>query len=132
MTDSRVHLTESVPELSTCRITGQLVDENDVGVPAAQLNTFTMTLWAITPDGTRPIVNGNSNIDVLNANQGTVDGSGNFVITLSELDNIIMASGFEHEIHRMLLTWTYAIATETGRFQIDFDIFHVDKDPGSS
>lgn len=127
MADPRTHLADSVPELSTCLVSGQLVDDAGAGVGGAQLTTLTMTLWALTPG--KPIINSNTSRDIKNVNQGTVDGSGNVAITLAPADNAIQVAGSEREVHRMLLTWTYLSGTKTGRFVIDFDVFHVDKAP---
>lgn len=127
MADPRIKCADAVPELSTCKITGQLVDDAGVGVGGSQLTTLVMTLWSLTPG--KPVINSNTVKDVKNANQGTVDGSGNVVITLAPADNAIQVAGNEREVHRMLLTWTYLGGTKTGRFVIDFDVFHVDKAP---
>lgn len=126
MSQTRVVLEDAVLERTTLRIAGTLVDENDVPVPDSQLNTATLDIYTRS-SSSRQIVNGNSGTDVLNANQGSFDASGNFVIILSPDDNALINPDIEEEWHRCVLNWTYGAGLKAGRFVIDFRVQNLEK-----
>jgi hypothetical protein len=125
MIEPRIILPDIVAEKSTCRITGALVDEAGVALGSAQLSTLTLTLYALT-DGL-PIVNANTDKNVLNVNQGTIDAGGLFVLTLVPADNVILATGQTDETHRALLKWTWAAGAKSGLLEIDFRVRNLEK-----
>ena len=125
MVEPRIVLPDIVAEKSTCRITGALVDEAGVALSSAQLSTLTLTLYALTD--TLPIVNSNTDKNVLNANQGTIDAGGLCALTLAPADNVIMATGQRDETHRALLRWTWAAGNKAGLLEIDFRVRNFEK-----
>jgi len=125
MAEPRTILMDIVAEKSTCRITGALVDEAGVALGSSQLSTLTLTLYAIID--TLPIINANTDKNVLNANQGTIDAGGLFALTLAPADNAIQALGATNEMHRALLKWTWASGVKAGAFEIDFPVRNLDK-----
>jgi len=125
MAEPRVILPDIVAEKTTCRITGALVDEAGVALGSAQLSTLTLTLYALID--TLPVINANTDKDVKNANQGTMDASGIFTLTLAPADNAIQATGATSETHRALLKWTWASGTKAGAQEIDFRVRNLEK-----
>jgi len=124
MAEPRTILPDIVAEKSTCRITGALVDEAGVALGSAQLTTLTLTLYALID--TLPIINTNTDKNVLNANQGTVDAGGIFTLTLAPADNAI-ATGSLTEVHRALLKWTWAAGAKAGLHEIDLRVRNVEQ-----
>lgn len=123
--ENRTLLPDTIPEGTTCLITGTLVDETGAPVGSATITTFTMTLYCLMTG--LPIINANNAINIKNANQGTLDASGNFTITLKAADNAIMApvtTGME--THRMLLEWAWPTG-KTGKYEIDLVVRNLDK-----
>ena len=132
MAEPRVVLPDIVAEKSTCRITGALVDEAGVALSSAQLSTLTLTLYALID--TLPIVNTNTDKNIKNANQGTLDTGGIFTLTLAPADNAIMSgvdstetTGAINEWHRALIKWTWAGGAKKGMHEIDFKVRNVSK-----
>lgn len=125
MSAPRVELRDIVAEKATCRITGKLVDELGAALGSSQLATLTMTLYALVSGF--PILNSNTDKDILNANQGTVDSSGNLVLTLLPADNPIQDDANSVETHRALLKWTYGGGAKAGAAQIEFKVLNLTK-----
>ena len=125
MAEPRTILMDIVAEKSTCRITGALVDEAGVALGSSQLTTLTLTLYALID--TLPIINANTDKNVLNANQGTIDAGGLFALTLAPADNVIQATGMVAETHRALLKWTWAAGAKAGLHEIDFRVRNFEK-----
>lgn len=92
-------------------------------IPAASLNTFTLTL-VDTESGS--IVNSVNRVNVLNTGRGTVDSQGNVQIYLGQvanaLDTTLLVSTDVSEIRSAILDWTYNSGTQSGAVQIDFRI----------
>jgi hypothetical protein len=121
-----------VAEKSTCRITGALVDEAGAALSASQLTTLTLTLYALIE--TLPVINTNTDKNIKNANQGTIDADGIFTLTLAPADNAIMSgvdsaetTGAINEWHRALIKWTWAGGAKAGMYEIDFKVRNVSK-----
>ena len=132
MAEPRTILTDIVAEKSTCRITGVLVDEAGVALGSSQLTALTLTLYALID--TLPIINTNTDKNILNANQGTIDADGTFTLTLAPADNAIMSgvdsaevTGAINEWHRALIKWTWASGAKAGMYEIDFKVRNVSK-----
>lgn len=83
--------------------TATIEDETGTPIPGGSLLTLKCWLYLKSTGAT---INGRSDQNVLNANGGTVDGSGNFELTLSPADNESQGTGAT-EIHVLLLRWTY-------------------------
>lgn len=85
-----------------------LKDENGAAIPAASMNTLTLTL---TDQATGAVINGRTNQSVLNVNGGTLDSSGNFAMTFGFADNPIVTAGSVAlgaiERHVALFKYTY-------------------------
>lgn len=121
----RTLLATAVPEKSTSLLTGQLVDETGAAIPAAQLTTFALSLYAAI--STLPIINSVAAVNILNTGRGTVDSSGNWTITLTPADNAIVGTDPGHERHIALLEWTWAGGTKGGKHEIEFSVRNLDK-----
>lgn len=90
------------------RYTGQIVDELGAGIDAASLTTLTLTLYDLVSN---TIINGRNAQNILNANNVTVDASGNLVWSVQPSDNPIYSSTpVENELHIALFQWTWGVA----------------------
>lgn len=128
MSEPRTVLTDVVAEESTCRITAVVQDESGVALPDTQVTTLELTLYA--PDlGDEPILNSRDAVNVKNANGGTLDASGNFVLTLGPADNEVLDRTRPQELHRALLVWTFAAGAKTGRYEVDFYVRNMQRVP---
>lgn len=104
-------------ERSSRRITFQITDENDAGVPAASLTSLTLTLYPVrAPD---MVINGRDGQNVLNTNNVTVDASGNGVWDMQPADNQIVDGSQAIELHRALFVWTWAGGAKRGPYELD-------------
>lgn len=112
----RVRLSETIAEGAMCVITGILKDENDALLPAAVIDSLTLTLYE---KGTKAIINARDQDNILNANGGSADNSGNLRIELYEADNAIIRPRASQELHVALIEWTYE-TTKTGKFEVEF------------
>lgn len=123
----RTTLTDSVAEATTALFTGSFVNETGAAIPAAQLATLVLTLYAVG-SATLAIVNGVDRVNVLNTGRGTVDSSGNWTMTLTPADNdVVLTPEPLEETHRMLLEWTYSGGTKAGKAEIDFRVRSIGK-----
>jgi len=102
-------------ERSTHVYTATIKDENSVVVPAASLNTMTLTLYA---ERTGTIINSRSQQNILNANNVTISSGGVLVWTMQPADNAIVNSALSVEPHIALFEWTYSSGTKYGKHQI--------------
>jgi len=96
----------TVREDCGAKYTAVLLDEDDAPIAAGTLDTLTLTLWDYS---TRTILNSRDAQDVLNANNVTLDGSGNLVWYLQADDNAIVGTVAEGNIetHKALFEWTW-------------------------
>lgn len=120
----RTVLPEVIPEGVTSRITGTLVDETGAPLGSSQVTALTMTLYAV--DASLSIINSRSATNILNTGPGTLDVSGNLVITLTPADNDVVGTAPGHEKHRLLLEWAYG-GTKAGKHEIEFAVCNLDK-----
>lgn len=123
----RDELEPEIAERATARYTATLTDETGVGIAASSLNTLTLTLYDDTADKT--IINSCNRANILNAGRGTLDSSGNLVITLEVLDNIIINATKDFENHVMLIEWTYGSGLKAGRKEAIIRVRNLNKVP---
>lgn len=116
---------DEVAEETTPSIKFQVQDQDGVGLPAASLTMLTMTLYDNTTGNT---INSVSGLDVLNANGGTVDVSGNFVFPMRILDNVMVGTLIK-ESHVALFKWTWSAGTKSGANEIVFIVKNLTKVP---
>lgn len=122
----RTILTDVVAEGTTCLITGSLVDEAGSPLGAAQLQAFTMTLYAVISG--LPIINSRNATNILNTGPGTIDAGGLWTLTLAPADNdIVSPSAPTDETHRLLLEWTYGAGQKAGKHEIELRVRNLDK-----
>ena len=100
-----------IPEESSARITGILVDEDGVALTA--LDTITATLFDRC---SVRILNARNRQDVLNVNGGTFDpATGRFTLLLSPAANLIINQGRWIEEHMVRFDFTFTPAGSTQR-----------------
>jgi hypothetical protein len=70
---------------------------------------------------TKGIINSRNDQSILNTNGGSLDGSGNFSLTLRALDNAMISSA-PFEWHVAEISWVYNTGTDTGRGEIWYKV----------
>ena len=116
---------ETINEGSTAVYRSVLRDEEGVTIPDSVINTLTLTLSHV---GTGAIINSRNGQNVLNANNVTVDGSGNLVFALQALDTVIIDDTQSKEYHRA----TFQCRFDTNKhsnWDVDFRIRNLEKVP---
>lgn len=93
----------------------QLLDETSTGVPASSLSALTLSL---VDSISFAVINSVSQISVLNTGRGTVDSSGNVVITLNATDTALQSSLSSQEFRSLIIDFTYS-GGKVGRHQVD-------------
>jgi hypothetical protein len=104
------------PAAATIVYECQLIDENGAAVPASALSALTLTL-VDTISGA--VINSISQVNILNSGRGTVDGSGNLVVTLSPTDTALESASSAQEYRSAVIDFTYS-GGKVGRHQVDF------------
>jgi hypothetical protein len=102
---TRTHCPTEIPEGVNFRYEANLKKEDRSPLPYVQLSTLTLTLYALDLDLT--IINGAQDLDILNANGGTVDSAGHLVIVLRLADTAILDPANATEQRIMLIEGTY-------------------------
>lgn len=125
----RTKIATLVPERSTSRYTAVIVDDAEVAIPAASLNTLTLTLYVLDADKT--IINSVTAVNILNTGRGAVDSNGNLTITLTAADNQIVTATRNTETHVALIEWTYDGGTKYGRHEFEFRVQNMSKVPAA-
>ncbi len=115
-----------VSEKSTPDITAVIVDATGNPVPAGSLASLTLTYYSIS-DPSNPIINTRNSQNVLNANNVTVDASGNLRWSLQPADTAILDPTIpvgSVERHQALFIFTYSNTDglRTGEVLIDRSI----------
>lgn len=124
-------LTESgrrVRENATSVYQATIVDEDEVAIPANDLDALTLTLY---DKGTGTIINSRDGQDVLNANNVTVSAQGVLVWTMQPEDNpIVTPSEVTHglEAHIALFEWTWD-TTKKGNYEVQIDVLQIKEIP---
>lgn len=115
---TRTVLTDQIAEKSIGIITALVTDENGIAISSANLTTLTLTLYE---KATKAIVNTRSAQNVLNANNVTVDTSGNLTWNMQSADNAIIGAA-TIESHVALFEWTWSSGTKYGKYEIEYPI----------
>lgn len=119
---------EVFAEKSTPIITFQLVDENGAGIPASALNSFELTYFN---EKTNAVINNRLEQNVLNANNVTVDSSGNVTWVMQEADTVIVDTGAVgvgvKESHIASFSWEYdgTVSDMRGRHEVQMYIINM-------
>lgn len=89
-------MTFQVTERTVAQYSGKLIDEKQAPVPAATLTSLTLSLYDRI---TGTYINSRNLQNVLNANNVTVDTTGNIVWQIQPGDNIILDDSLLTETH---------------------------------
>ena len=103
------------PEQTSPKLSFLVTDEDEVGLAAASLSTLTMTLF---DELSLAIINSRSNIDILNANNGTVDSSGNGTWVAAPDDTKIQDESLTEEVHIAMFRWTWQGGSRGGAWRV--------------
>lgn len=104
------------PSKATVIYTSRLLDGNGAGIPAADLDSLTMTL---SVSNTGAIVNGVERVNILNTGRGVVDAEGNLTVTLLPADTDIgPAPANTQRTLSMVLDWTFNDGNSVGRHEV--------------
>ena len=115
----RTQIIQIITAGTSAKLTANIQDESGVSISSANLTTLTLTVYA--NNNTASIVNSRSNQNILNANNVTVDTSGNLIWQMTPADNTILGN-YLSEVHTALFTWTYSSGTKTGKQAIDITV----------
>ncbi len=116
----------SARENSIAKYTGQLVDENSVGISSTGLTAFTLTLYNIA-DGA--IINTRDGQDVLNDNNVTVGTTGLVTWTIQQVDNPIVDTSKEYETHVALWQWEWDGGAKGSNLETELVVQNLTKIP---
>lgn len=94
----------------------QLLDGAGNGIPAAALNTLTLT---ICDTSTQQIINGCQDANILNTGRGTVDALGNVQVQFLAADTALEASSDAYEYRSLVLRWTFNSGVGIGEHQVN-------------
>jgi hypothetical protein len=107
----------------TLKYTSIIKDDSGNFIPAASLNSLTLTLIDAQSGN---IVNNVNNINILNTGRGTVDALGNLTVILganpNQADTALIVATDNIEIRSMVFNWTYNGGNYSGYAQRDFVI----------
>lgn len=121
----KVIIRDEVPEETTWRFTGVIKDETHTAIPAASLTALTLTIY--NKDASATIINSISAQNILNANQGTVDSSGNLAIVFDPDDMQMVDTGQDVETHVAFVVWTYDAGSKRGSLAIEHNVRNMEK-----
>lgn len=107
------------PAGSSMVYTGVVVDVDQAPIPGTSLVSMTLTLVDTL---TGAVVNGVSQVNILNTGRGAIDALGNLTITLLPDDTALTEAPGAAQMQRsMVIDWTYGTSpTYTGRHQANF------------
>lgn len=114
--------TFTVKQGSTFKFSAVLKDETDTAIPAASLATLKLTFYDYA---TGVIINNRTDQNVLNANNVTVDSSGNLAWIALPDDSPIMTVSLPVELHVAQFKWTYG--TKGGRYAFGIKVENLGK-----
>lgn len=103
-----------------------LRDELGAVIPAASLTTLTLTL---TNKSDNSLINARNAQNVLNANGVTIDSAGNLVWTGTPLDNPIINTSRQNEIHVALFQYTWNSGTKGAPHAVELNCVRVSNVP---
>jgi hypothetical protein len=118
---------QEIAEGTTAAFTdGVLKDELGVAVPAANVNTIKLWLYkSLGATAPSTFLNSRNGQSILNANGGTLDASGNFVLTLSPADNVLASQAVASEPHDAYIEVTYNGGAKTARILWHFNVVNL-------
>jgi hypothetical protein len=111
-----------VNEQSTALLSGIFTDEAGAVVGSGEMDTIKATLYNRSNE---QIINSRNEQDILNANGGTLDVSGNFTFTFDPADGEIINTEEPYEVHILLLEWTFASGTKGGNQQVELTVMNL-------
>jgi hypothetical protein len=117
MSNYRTRAEDEYPEKVSLTLVAEIADEDGNLLVSGQLTSLKLTIYAPEILG-NPVINNKKDINILNANGGTLDSFGELTLLLSEQDTVCVGSA-GNELHRHLFTWTYANGAKTGRHEVD-------------
>lgn len=126
----RIVIREPVAERTTQFLDAVIRDENGVAIPGSALTELMLTLYAT--DAQLTILNNREKQDILNANGGTVDESGNLSLELTPDDTAIVDDTIEVEEHVHLFEFSYDGGSKFGKQEIVLKIDNLEKVPASA
>ena len=104
----------NVNENTTVRVSGQFTDETGAVIGSGSMQTLAVTLY---DRATGAAINGRTGQNVLNANGGTLDVSGNFALQLDPADTAIIGTD-RIETHVLRMDWTWSSGNKAGRAEM--------------
>lgn len=120
VTNIRENLKQAIPEGGTARLTFNLKDDAGGAIPLAAIQT--LRLWLYDEESVT-ILNTRTNVDILNANGGTVgatDGAASFRLTAA--DNLLYNPAKDTEWHVCFFRWTFNGGADIGEREIAFRV----------
>lgn len=118
-----------VLERTTAVYSAVIEDDSGNPIPAASLSALTLTLYDVASGS---IINSRDDQPVLNANNVTVDGSGNLAWTLQPVDNVIVGADIRvggHEYHVALFEGSYAGGDKSWKHEVNIRVKNLGKVP---
>ena len=116
-------LTTPVIEKQTTVLTGVIQDENGSPIAASQLETFILYLYN---QKNSAIINTRSGSNILNANGGTVDANGVFVLTLDSADMTLVGTDtLEIHVAQFRWTWPNGAPVKSGVHEVIFSVYNL-------
>lgn len=105
-----------------------IITSNDgaTPVPAASLLTLTLTLYVIKADGSIAYINGRNAQNVLNANNVTVDASGNLIWSIQVADTTLVE---DLPFERHIALWEWTAAGVAGKHEVVIVVQALDEVP---
>jgi len=119
----RTVFNEQIPELTTPRITFQIVDEAGTGF---EPSTLTLTLYNVK---TGAMLNSRDHQNVVDAAGVTVDAQGQVVWQTSAEDMAILVATESLEVHVALLEWSWSLGTKHGKHELEFHVRNLTEVP---
>lgn len=98
--------THNVYEGVTSRFSCVLVDEDEVPIDSADIDTLTVTLYSLD-DPTFPVVNSRNATNVLDVNGGILGTGGAFSWLMTAADNVVLNQKLSFERHMLRIDFTY-------------------------
>lgn len=118
-TSIRQNMAQPVAEGASAHLSWKAIDHLKNPIPLAGLGTLT---WSHYNEATGLIINGRTDIDIKNANGGTVHATtGECTLVIPPADNIIIVPS-PSEWHVAFLRWTYNGGAGVGEKEIAFRI----------
>lgn len=109
----------TINEKTTARITATLRDDAGAVVPGSSLTTATLTLYDLATD---TIINSRNAQDIRNANNVTIDESGNLSWVMGAADNPIVNSALNLETHIALFQFTWGTPTKALNTEVQLQV----------